>query len=384
MRFKKLAIICVFPLLSVAAFAQVFTDTASLHHGHAYSTATLVDNGGSIGTVLVVGGYNADGTVVTGAEIYTANYQTWTDNPHNTNHGHAMHTATYIPTSGKIIVVGGVNNNGQVILNAELWDPGTDRFTDTGSPHHGHSQHTAVWIPTIGKVLICGGVSSGSTITQTAELYDPGTGTFTDTGSLQYAHRAFTATWIPAIGMVLIAGGFDASGSPSTAAELYNPVSGTFSVTGSLHHAHAYHTAALLPSTGSQGTVLVNSGFDIGGGATQHVSRYAELYDPVSGTFSDTGSLHHDHAVGAATYIPTLLPAGKVLVNSGYNSDLSASEFAELYDPTTFMWTDTASLDHGHSAGTAVWIPSGVNKVLVNSGYDVNGSVTQAAALYTP
>src|SRR6516225_6679120 len=56
-------------------------------------------------------------------------------------------------------------------------------------------------------------------------------------------------------GMVLVAGG-DRDGLPTTSAELYNPATGQWTNTGFLQVPRAYHTATLLPN----GQVLVAGG----------------------------------------------------------------------------------------------------------------------------
>ena len=50
-----------------------------------------------------------------------------------------------------------------------------------------------------------------------------------------------------------------------------------------------------------------------GGGRTTDTNPTAELYDPVSGTFSPTGSLNVTRAFAASTRLAT----GKVLVSGG-------------------------------------------------------------------
>ena len=112
---------------------------------------------------------------------------------------------------------------------------GANGFTSTGSLGTARYEHTATLLLS-GKVLVVGG-RYGSDL-GSAELYNPATGTWSPTGSLLGGGiRDFTATLLPN-GKVLVAGG--AFGSPgyegeSSAAELYDPATGAWSPTGSLH-----------------------------------------------------------------------------------------------------------------------------------------------------
>ena len=114
-----------------------------------------------------------------------------------------------------------------------------------------------------------------------------------------------------------MAGGL--TGSSTNSAELYDPVSGMWSATGSLIAARSDHTATLLPN----GKVLVAAGF----AANLRLSS-AELYDPVSGMWSATGNL----TITREMHTATLLPNGKVLVAGGDNGSAFLVS-AELYDP---------------------------------------------------
>ncbi|MBI1746385.1 MAG: hypothetical protein HYR55_07335, partial [Acidobacteria bacterium] len=125
-----------------------------------------------------------------------------------------------------------------------------------------------------GKVLITGGMYPQDIGTTTAELYDPATGVFTATGSMVEGRLRHTATLLPD-GKVLIAGGFDNSngGVGRATAELYDPVTGVFTLTGSMGTGRTYHTATLLPN----GKVLAAGGhstYTYGVGLAT-----AELYD---------------------------------------------------------------------------------------------------------
>jgi WD40 repeat protein len=133
-------------------------------------------------------------------------------------------------------------------------------------------------------------------------------------------------------------------------AELYDPSSGTFRATGSLHTARWHAVAALL----KDGSVLVAGGQDNNG--TRLSS--AEVYDPAAGTFAQTGSLQP--ALYCMSAIP--MPDGSVLV---LGSDES-SQFrlrAETYDPTTRRFTASPPMDAVRESPTFTLLASG--KVLI-------------------
>ena len=155
------------------------------------------------------------------------------------------------------------------------------------------SGHTATLL-TSGKVLIAGGANGAADAS--AELYDPTTGAFTATGSMIEARIGHMATLLNnSARSVLIVGSVDVT------AELYNPATGTFTATGSMHHARTSPTATLLSNTGpNAGKVLIV------GGNTTSGDLVAELYDPGTGTFTDTGST----TIVRSGHTATLLTAG--------------------------------------------------------------------------
>ena len=219
--------------------------------------------------------------------------------------------------------------SGNAIVN------GQESFTPTGSMSKNRGGSFTLTRLINGKIFVVGGAHSQAENLATAELYDPATGIWTPTGSMYTGRSNHTATLL-ADGRVLVAGGYGASGFLNSA-EIYDPTSGTWSVTGSMSEGRAGHTAFLL----NNGKVLAAAGMYQGSGDTFGKSS-AELYDPVSGTWSITGSLGtaRMHQQGAC------LSDGRILIAGGQPRGVTSVNFAsaEIYNPALGTWTATGSM----------------------------------------
>jgi pimeloyl-ACP methyl ester carboxylesterase len=265
-----------------------------------------------------------------------------------------MSVARNLPTAttldnGKVLVTGGIDVNGVVLNSAEIYDTTIGMFLPTQSMAFARSHHTATLLQN-GKVLIAGGAFGP------AELYDPSTGSFSLTGTPLASFRIFgTATTLLRDGRVLFVGGQGLLGPGRPPAEIYNPQSGTFSTP---------KGQMVTPRFGSAATSLLNDGrVLIAGGLTDtSILADAEIYDPVSDTFSPTGAMSGSRFAATAT----LLSSGKVFVTGG------GSLNAELYDPGTgtFSPTGVAPIERVHH--TATLLPDG--DVLLAGG-DTGGDV---------
>ena len=298
------------------------------------------------GKVLVVSG---------AAELYDASTESFALT-RNTTALLTWHTATAL-NNGTVLLTGGAGGY------SELYDPVADTFTATGSMLDvgNHYAHTATLLSD-GRVLIAGGYKNldGTAALGTAEIYDPATRTFTATGKMIIRRSSHTATLL-ADGTVLIAGGFNLDGGPINRAELYDPVKGTFAPTGDMTTSRGAHSATLL----LDGKVLVAGGFRV---------LTAEVYDPKPRSFSPTGNL----ALARADHSATLLSDGKVLIAGGRTGPFFgewASSTSELYDPLTGMFSASGTMQVGRNAHAATLLPSG--SVLV-----VGGAQLASAELY--
>ena len=127
------------------------------------------------------------------------------------------------------------------------------------------------------------------------------------------------------------------------------------------------HTATLLPN----GKVLLAGGLGPSPAS-------AELYDPSTGIWSATGSLNDNRFDDTAA----LLPNGKVLVLGGahqtgpFNSEITRS--AELYDPASGTWSRTGFLTTPRALFTATLLPNG--NILAAGGN--TGALGRTAELY--
>jgi hypothetical protein len=257
-------------------------------------------------------------------------------------------TATLL-LDGRVLIVGGDTSN----VSAELYDPRTETFSGTGSMGTPRIGFSATLLAD-GRVLIAGGTNpaipapTGDAASPqvfspeayaSAEIYDPSTGRFSPTGSMAFAQSDQVATSL-ADGRVLLTGGWNGSGSAGIA-QLYDPGTGKFSATGKMTQDRTYQSATLLPN----GRVLIVGG-STGPSGDNGRTTSAELYDPETGTFTQTDPLPANAAAGdIMRQTATLLREGRVLIVGGcpgvtYCTDMAAN----IYDSKTGKFSPTGSM----------------------------------------
>ena len=275
-----------------------------------------------------------------------------------------MDAAATLLQSGMVLIAGGATFTGSELDandSAELYDPTTDKFTQTGPMTTSRVYETATLLSD-GRVLIVGG-SAGTCGTRchdgfdalaTAEIYNPATGKFTRTGSMSQARSSAAAVRLTD-GRVLVFGG------GPTSADIYDPSSGKFTRIGTLIAHFGYSGSnhalllpdgkALLVSSDDNGPAVIT--FDPSSGKLAHTSLPP---GPVTSTFFD----------GDGPETATLLMDGRVL--------MTEHGYLEVYDPTTGVVTDSGNVASSDSTpgdfsvSTATLLADG--RVLMAGGFD--------------
>ena len=351
-------------------FSQVttFDTTGTMKESRQDAAGVVLQDG----RVLVCGGIPGSGNAGAGnarssAEIYDPATRMWSYTTGSMNAPRTNTQATLL-NNGIVLITGGHSSSysGPTYYNsAELFDPSTGTFTMLSS-NMGvtRTRHSAVKLNN-GKVLILGGHNSSNQLSS-ALLFDPNTNTFTSTGSMNAVRYGGQTATLLQSGKVLVVGG-----NPSVSyAELYDPSTGTFSVTGDLNYPRSGQTATLL----DDGKVLITGGNN----GTQFYNT-AEIYDPSTGTFN---LVQDTMSTPRSTHTATKLSDGRVLIVGGRDGTPGSSlTSAEIFDPISKTFSSAGSLNEGRFEHLAFGLNN--NKVLITGGaYDVspNGSIAIASA----
>jgi hypothetical protein len=339
-----------------------FSITGNLTAGHDLHSSILLNNG----KVLIAQSYSSN---LSNAQLYDPATGSFSNTGNLVNgYGRPFGAATKL-SNGNVLFTGGFTTSGNNTNTAEIYDVSSGTFSlTTGSMSLGRQDHIAVLLNN-GKVLISGGYNYSSLYLSSAQLFDPGTSTFSNINSMGTVRSNHTATLLND-GTVLIVGGYNSSTGYLSTAEIFNPSNNTFSATsGNMYEPRGYHTATKL----NNGKVLIVGGVNQVGG--YHTLQSADLYDPTTKTFTRLPSINGNRSMHTAT----LLNNGKVLITGG--SSQAGSIYADgiLFDPITNTFSTEANhMAHWRYYHAACLLPDGT--VLITGGTSTNSS----AEIYDP
>jgi N-acetylneuraminic acid mutarotase len=280
---------------------------------------------------------------------------------------------------GRVLVIGGLSgpNSASALATVEVFDPKSNSW-DAAAPMLQARAYPAAATLADGSVLVAGG-SRGGVPLDGAERYFPDSGTWVSAGVMSAPRTEARATMLRDGRVLVTGGGSEAPPSyrSTNAAEIFDPVTGSWTSTAPMSTARAFHTATLL----SDGEVLVTGGASIYHGSKGAVVATAEIYDPKTATWHAAARM----SVARYHHVATLLPDGRVLVAGGWafttNSDKSLAT-AEIYDPAKNTWKATGSMATGRARGSITPLPDG--RVLVVGGVDTAYRVMATAEIWDP
>ncbi len=291
---------------------------------------------------------------------------------------------TSVLSDGRILVAGGLGSP-TTSSAIEIYDPARGGFSGSGLLLMTEPRQEAVAVPLPnGKVLIAGGretVGSAASL-RSAELFDPVNGQSSSTGFLITRRHGATATLL-SDGRVLIAGGTDGGdgggvgGDPGVgglaSAEIYDPVSGTFSAaSGTMSTRRTYASAVLT----ADGRVLIAGGYDEFNGTSVNTS---ELFDPTTETFGNVATLPGGGRQNATL---TLLTDQTALLAGGSTGSNAYTATALLYRPGPNDWVAVGAMASARANAGAVLLPNG--RVLVIGGQSARFAATASIESFNP
>lgn len=283
------------------------------------------------------------------------------------------HTATLL-NDGKVLVVGGVDTGNDNYYSWTVAGVPWGQETTMSAPAIIDASSATIDAsysgtdPGIRNPPSVGGIQSftllGALNLRSAEVFNPSTATWASTTGAPLANRHRHTATLLQDGTVLITGGvrlllhkwisdqangfdgsfnknFDLAADTLASAEIYDPVTGTFTQVGNLLQARYLHSATLL----DDGRVLIVGGSTtaasselltswFGQGVTS--TTLVEIYDPTTQTFSATGSLHTPRH----SHTASKLANGNIVVAGGLYSDPLVTSGVYQRDGTTLATTE--------------------------------------------
>ena len=269
-------------------------------------------------------------------------------------------------SNGNLIAAGGKEvgmqaQSGNFNRTVEIFDPIKGEWTFTGEMKEERMSPVLFELPD-GNVMVVGGLSGARDPLISTEILDSNTGIFSMGPEMVRSHNEMASVTLNDGRFMVIGGssydediGFQVALSKET--EIFNPESGTWTETAPMSEKRANHSALVL----DDGKVIV-----IGGGKTDGpYLKSIEIYDPNT----DTWKFGAEMTKGRVAHTATILSDGKVLVVGGKGK----LTLAEVYDPDTDTWTLAGETNKSRGDHAALLLADG--SVLVTGGI---GYLTEA------
>ncbi len=321
-----------------------WTTTASLNDRRSWQPTVTLGNG----QVLVSGGFANGATagtfaMVTTTELYDPVQGTWTRVAGATGPSVFNAPAIWIPAPiSRAYVFGGGRAFAMLVQSSEVkaFDPVTSTWASVGTMLRGLEQHTATYMPSNGKVLIVGGTDTTGARVAAGELFTPSLTLPNTTVAAPnmggFGARCCHVAALTGSGKVIVSHGLNAA-AYNTLGMLYDPATNMISFPGSVVLGREFAAASSL----ADGRVLITGGAVDDGTAmgTLIARNTTELYQEgvgfTAGPAMAVVRYHHQQV---------RLTDNRILVAGGESPQNFSTVSTETWTPGAVSWVNGGNL----------------------------------------
>ncbi len=330
-------------------------------------TATKLEDG----RVLIVGGWGGGSSTsqhgLQSAELYDPGSNSFSPVA-STPYYRSEHFAALLP-NGAVLVAGGMGtpvvggagqNSGDYLSSADLFDPATGAWTELPAMADNHRYGTATALAD-GRVLLAGGGSGhvNGPGTANAEVFDPGTNTWSQTAPMRVIRTNHVSALL-ADGRVFVSGGYQTNGlGPAnyySDGEIYDAATDSWTGAASTTVPRWNGTTATL----LDGSVLLIGGF---GSAPPYYLVTAERFDPSA----------HAPSVPQAPSAVTPVPGDGQVTLTWLPPPSDGGAPVTSYEVTTYPGETTTTVAGSMSSATITGLTNGTRYLFVVSARNAAG-----------
>lgn len=343
-------------LTSARSFAAAFFDA---------------NNNASAGDVLVTGGGTGTLTSATGlasTELWNFRSMTFTPGP-TMSTARVLHTAVEL-NDGRVLIIGGADQNANTLSSCEIYDPATNSFSPTGSMGTSRVLFGAAKLDD-GRVVVAGGTDTLDSnivnvvggVLRSTEIYNPATGSWSGSQNIGGYRLAPALTSLPN-NRVMVSGGVQigfffgipTSATSTTNVQIWN--NGSWSGAPGMAQGRAGHQYNQVRL--NDGRILMTGGVNVPsllGASNAAPISGAEAYNPATNSWQTVNM-----PITRALHTATVLGDGRVAVCGGAQGLLTAPvsiNQVHVFNPSNNSWSGAPALTGPRASHTARLLPDG-------------------------
>jgi hypothetical protein len=287
---------------------------------------------------------------------------------------------------GRSLVVGGTSNytfDGD--NRASIFDPATNRLLQSPSMADGRWYATATALGD-GRVLASSGLGLWGTTNTAVEIYDPAKGGWIGPFADPFTPPLYPRAFLLPSGRVFFTGqGVTGGVGPTNNSWLFDPVGLTWVSSAPISSNRTAGSAVLLPLLPpSYAASVMNFGGNTGDQTTQGLASTEIINLSAASPAWTPGP---NMSTGRTLMNATILPNGKVLASGGsasYETPDAAGKNADLYDPVSNSFSSAGTASYSRLYHSTTLLLPDATVISVGSNPGSRGSYEAAIEIYTP